>query len=438
MVNPHMDRRKFLKIGAAGAAAATAFPDAFVSALPLKKKASAKDGFIREPSREIPVVASYDVLVAGGGPSGVAAAICAAREGASVLLVERYSYLGGLWTGGLILPVLSTHGLDSAGGWTRCMAGFFDELCGKLFDMGMAVNPLDPTVDPEAAKYVMEQMIQEAGVQMVYNAMVAQVVNSGDRIDAAVLETKSGRLAVRAKVFVDASGDGDLIAFCGESFDKMNYHIGAMWRVGGLDPSFRRASGATPIPGVRLMHLHGEDDKDGLDAFENTRVWMRQRKAMWEKTQALRNLEGGENAFLLETPSQIGVRVTRMLEAVKRLSLEETLTGIVYPDVIGMSGGSDTINFKGRKITKKERPIWQIPYRSLVPKRVQNLIVAGRCFGFERELAWDAREIGTCFVTGQAAGVAAALAVNSRDCVRDINIPILQETLRRQGALLEI
>ena len=304
--------------------------------------------------------------------------------------------------------------------------------------MGMAVNRLDPTVDPEAAKYVMEQMIQEAGVEMVYNATVAQVIMSGNRIDAAVLETKSGRVAVRAKLFVDTSGDGDLIAYSGEDFDKMNYHIGAMWRVGGVAEGTRKSGSPTPIPGVRVMHLHGEDDKDGLDALENTRIWMRMRKLMWDRTQALRSREGGENAFLLETPPQIGVRVTRMLKAVKRLSLEETMTGAAHKDVIGMSGGSDTIKYQGRSIKKKERPIWQIPYSSLIPQRVENLIVAGRCFGFDRELAWDAREIGTCFVTGQAAGVAAALAVNARAGVRDVDVPKLQETLRKQGAMLEL
>ena len=426
-----------MKISAVGAAVATAFPEALASVRAPREKAS-KDGFVKEPSRKIPVVATYDILVAGGGPSGVTAAICAAREGASVLLVERYAFLGGLWTGGLVLPVLSTHGLDSAGGWTKCVSGFMDQLCGRLFDMGMCVNKLDPTVDPEAAKYVMEQMIQEAGVDMLYNATVAQVTMSGNRIDTAILETKSGRIAVRAKAFVDASGDGDLIAYCGESFDTMKYHIGAMWRVGGLDPAFRKVGTRTPIPGVRVMHLHGEDDKDGLDAFENTRIWIRQRKLMWEKTQALKSMEGAENSFLLETPPQIGVRVTRMLDAVKRLSLEETMTGAVHADVIGMSGGSDIIRYKGRKITKKERPIWQIPYRSLIPKKVQNLIVTGRCFGFDKELAWDAREIGTCFVTGQAAGVAAALAINGRSSVRDVDIAQLQATLRRQGAMLEL
>ena len=426
-----------MKIGAVGAASLSIFPESIAASLG-KKSQRPKDGFVREPSRDIPVVASYDVLVAGGGPSGVAAAICAAREGASVLLVERYAFLGGLWTGGLVLPVLSTHGCDSAGNWTLCMAGFFKELCDKLFDMGMAVNRLDPTVDPEAAKYVMEQMIQEAGVEMIYNATVSQVVMSGDRIDAGILETKAGRIAVRAKFFIDASGDGDLIAFSGESFDKMHYHIGAMWRVGGIDPSFRKLGRDTPIPGVRVLHLHGEDDKDGLDAFENTRIWMRTRKAMWDRTQALRSEKGGENAFLLETPPQIGVRVTRMLDAVHRISLEETVTGAVYSDVIGMSGGSASIQYKGKTIKTKERPIWQIPYRSLVPKRVENLVAAGRCFGFEQELAWDAREIGTCFVTGQAAGIAAALAIRDRTGVRDVDVPTLQATLRRQGAMLEL
>lgn len=430
-----MDRRKFLKIGAVGAAALPALPS--LAASKCKKKNTSSENVIVEPEREIPVAGSYDILVAGGGPAGVAAAISAAREGASVLLVERYAFLGGLWTGGLVLPVLSTHGLDTAGQWTRCIGGFSYELCNKLFDMGMAVNKLDPTVDPEAAKYVMEQMMQEAGVEILYNATVANVAVSGDRIDAAILETKAGRMAIRAKYFIDGSGDGDLIDFAGEKFDKMNYHIGAMWRVGGLEDNFKKYT-RTPIPGVKVFHLRGEENKDGLDAFENSRLWLRLRKQMWEKTQAAREMEGGQNAFLLETPPQIGVRVTRMLEAVKRLTLEETMTGAVHPDVIGMSGGSDTILYQGRKIRKKERPIWQIPYSSLVPKRIANLIVAGRCFGFERDLAWDAREIGTCFVTGQAAGVAAAIAASSRLGFRDMDIPLLQKTLRSQGAMLEL
>ncbi len=431
-----MDRRDFLKMGAVGAVVLPAFPDAIASALGNKTKLPS-GGYVNEPAREIPVVASVDVLVAGGGPSGVAAAICAAREGASVLVVERYAFLGGLWTGGLVLPVLNTHGMNPAGAQERCIGGFSHELCNRLFDMGMAVNRKDPTVDPEAAKFVMEEMMQEAGVQLLYNATVSQVVMSGDRIDAAVIECKAGRIAVRAKMFVDGSGDGDLIAYSGEEFDTMKYHIGAMWRVGGLSTSFKKGR-KTPIPGVHVMHCGGENDKDGLDAFENTRLWMRLRKKMWEDTQALHDQPGGEEAFLLETPPQIGVRVTRMLKAVKRLSLEESMTGAVHPDVIGMSGGSYRIEYKGGTVPREKRPIWQIPYSALLPKRVENLIVAGRCFGFDRDLAYDAREIGTCFVTGQAAGVAVAQAIKARAGVRDIDVKQLQQTLRKQGALLEL
>lgn len=431
-----MDRRNFLKISAAGAVILPAFPDALASALGNNPSLSAS-GVVTEPAREIPVVASVDVLVAGGGPSGVAAAICAAREGASVLVVERYAFLGGLWTGGLVLPVLNTYGMNKSGAQECCIGGFSAELCNRLFDMGMAVNRKEPTVDPEAAKYVMEQMMQDAGVQLLYNATVSQVVMSGDRIDAAIIESKAGRIAVKAKMFVDGSGDGDLIAFSGEEFDTMKYHIGAMWRVGGLADSFKKGR-KTPIPGVRVMHTGGENDKDGLDAFENTRLWMRIRKKMWEDTQALHNTPGGENAFLLESPPQIGVRVTRMLKAVKRLSLEETMTGAVHTDVIGMSGGSYKIEYKGGVVPSDKRPIWQIPYSALLPKRVENLIVAGRCFGFDRELAYDAREIGTCFVTGQAAGVAVAQAISDRSGVRDIDIEKLQSTLRKQGALLKL
>ena len=160
------------------------------------------------------------------------------------------------------------------------------------------------------------------------------------------------------------------------------------------------------------------------------------RKDMWDKTQEAKALPGGENLFLLETPPLLGVRITRILDAQHVLTLEDSMNYVSYPDSIGMSGGSDTIWYKGQKVRAKERPVWQIPYRSLVPRRCPNLLVAGRCFGFDEGLAWDAREVGTCFVTGQAAGTAAALAVATRRAVGEVDIERLQDCLRVQNVML--
>ena len=151
----------------------------------------------------------------------------------------------------------------------------------------------------------------------------------------------------------------------------------------------------------------------------------------------MRKREGGENIYLLETPSQIGVRVTRVLNSVRNVTLDDSMNYRSYEDSIGMSGGSAPIMYQGRRISTKERPHWQIPYSSLLPKKCPNLLVAGRCFGFEKELVYDAREIGTCLVTGQAAGTASVLALLSRKSVHDIDVGILQNNLLKQGARLQ-
>ena len=321
------------------------------------------NGWLKQPAREIPVVAEADVVVLGGGPAGVAAAVNAARTGVKVILLERYTFLGGLWTGGLVLPMLSTHGLSPDNEWTKVIWGFSNEIYMRLKKMKMVVNAKAPCVDPEACKYVLEQYCEESGVQIIYHSWASDAVMSGDRIDAIFLETKSGRIAVRGKYFVDASGDGDLIAWSGEDHYELKYHVGAMYRIGGV-PEDMKAGTKTPIPGVRNGHLHGYDDQDGLDVLNLSRLQVQLRKDMWRKTQELRSREGGEGIFLLETPPQIGVRVTRVLNPVKPVTLEESMHYTSYDDSIGMSGGSAPIMYQGRKVPTRERPYWQIPYSS--------------------------------------------------------------------------
>ena len=434
-----MDRRDFIKTSLCGAAVTMTgcshknFTREEVRRSPVRLEAN---GWLKRPAREIPVIAESDVVVLGGGPAGVAAAVSAARMGVKVILLERYTYLGGLWTGGLVLPLLSTHGASPEKEWTKVIWGFSNEICERLKGMDMVVDELEPCVDPEACKYGLEQFCEEAGVQIIYHSWASDLAMSGDRIDAIFLETKSGTVAVRGKYFVDASGDGDLIAWSGEDYYEMKLHIGAMYRVGGVPENMEKAGRYTPIKGVRNAHLHGFDDQDGLDVLNLSRLQTALRKEMWNRTQALREREGGEGIHLLETPPQIGVRVTRVLNSVANVTLEDSVKYRTYKDSIGMSGGSATIKYKGQKIKKKDRPYWQIPYTSILPKTCPNLLVGGRCFGFEKELAWDAREIGTCLVTGQAAGTASAQAFLKRTGVQDVDVEILKKNLLNQGVKL--
>ena len=211
-----------------------------------------------------------------------------------------------------------------------------------------------------------------------------------------------------------------------------------MWRCGNAENLVRKGSNPTPVKGVKFLHMHGEDDQNGLNIYNLTRLQLKYRKHMWETALKDRQLPGCEDLFLLDTPSQLGVRINRVLNAVHNVTYADSLVYTEYEDSIGLSGGDSTLRYKnGDSVMQGEkRPIWQIPYRSLTPKRVQNLLVSGRCFGFDKDLTYDAREIGTCLVTGQAAGTAAALSSVFRTSVQDVDVKLLQQKLTEQGAKL--
>ncbi len=399
---------------------------------------------ILEPAKEIPVLAETDVLVIGGGPAGTAAAIAASRTGAETYLVERYNHLGGLWTGGLVLPLLSTHAVDKNQRTRQVIYGIGDEMSRRLKDLGMSIQEVDPVVDPEAAKYVLDEMILEAGVKLLYHSWASGVIMEDKMIRGVFIESKSGRMAILAKVVVDCTGDGDICHWAGEQYDEMQYHIGLVHRLGNVDridssrPGYleQDIGGPTPIAGVNWVNMHGQDDQDALDVVNLSRLQQEYRREIWEHTQQIRETPGYEQVFLLVTASQLGVRMSRIVEAEYRLTLEDTMTYRSFDDVIGISGAWTTMLYKGRRVPREERPLWQIPYRSLVPKNTDNLLVAGRCFCFERELVEDTRIIGTCLITGHGAGAAAGLAVKEATGVRDLDRAKLKGVLLEQGAWL--
>ena len=400
--------------------------------------------FITEPARQIPVLAETDVLVIGGGPAGVAAAIAASRTGAETYLVERYNHLGGLWTGGLVLPLLSTHAIDKQKNTRQVIFGVGGEMSQRLKDLDMSISEINPVIDPEAGKYVLDEMIREAGVNMLYHSWCSQVIMDGNEIKGVFIESKSGRMAILAKVVVDCTGDGDIFHWAGENYDMMKYHIGLVHRLGNVDRIDKNKPGyvktdvgkPTPIPSVNWVNMHGMDDQDGVDMLTLSKLQMDYRREIWENVQKIRQTPGHEEVFLLDTASQIGVRMSRMVEAEYKLTLEDTMTFQSFDDVIGISGAWTTMLYKGKKVPKTERPYWQIPLRSLVPKKTDNLLVAGRCFCFERELVEDTRIIGTCLITGHGAGAAAGLAVKEGQRVRDLDSAKLKKLLLEQGAWL--
>ena len=436
----NMKRRKFIQEGLLLAGALT-LGHQTVRGKSKKKTATLHKDCVEEPARQVPILLESDVLVVGGGPSGVAAALSAARLGMKTCLVERYNHLGGLWTGGLVLPLNCTHGLSREAQRTQVIHGISGEITDRLRRLNMVRGEVNPLVDPEACKYVLEKMMQEAGVTVVYHAWAAGAVMDGRTIRGIFAESKSGRRALLAKVVIDCTGDGDVFHWAGEKYLEARYAIGMEARLGGTDrvnhnaPGYEpRGLGAqTPIPGVTWHYMWGDAKQDGLDVMNLSRLQQKFRLKIWEDVEKLRQQPGYEQVFLLDTASQLGIRTTRILNGCYQLTLKDTMTYRNFDDCIGVSGAYTTINYDGRKVPEKERPYWQIPYRALLPRHTDNLLVAGRCFSYEEALTDDAREIGTCLVTGQGAGTAAALAIKGNDAVRNVSTARLKSELEAQG-----
>ncbi|ASV75800.1 putative membrane protein [Thermogutta terrifontis] len=392
------------------------------------------NGRVIQPQRELPLLSQCEVLVVGGGPAGVSAAIAARRAGARVTLVERYGHFGGLWTGGLVLLVL---GHIVKGGKQVCM-GIGEEMMQRLEKLpGGIINRgpgKNPTVDAEALKYVMVEMIEEAGVEVFLHAWGVDAILEGNTVRGAVFESKSGRQAILADVVIDATGDGDIFAAAGAEFEHRTHNVGLVSRIGNLDridPSRapagnrpKRLGSPTPAPGVNWVNLIGPE-VDGLDVRTLTRMEMSHRKFIWRNVQQARQVPGYESLYLVETAPQLGVRITRVLNGVATVRYADLKAGRRFDDVVAVGGSTDG-----------QHGEWQVPYGALVPKKVENVLAAGRCISAEMQMADLVRLIPNCCATGHAAGVAAAVAVKDRCSPRQVEVPKVQKILREQGAYL--
>ncbi|MDY0168927.1 MAG: FAD-dependent oxidoreductase, partial [Thermoguttaceae bacterium] len=291
-----------------------------------------------------------------------------------------------------------------------------------------------PVVDAEALKYVMVEMAVEAEIDCFLHCWGVDAVMDGSKVCGAVLESKSGRQAILSKVVVDATGDGDLFAAAGAAYEQIQFGIGLVSRIGNLPHPLpkppegskppRGLGGHTPIEGVNWVNMTGPR-ADALDVSELSQLELNHRRQIWRQVERLRNTPGYENVYLMETAPQLGVRMSRLLDGVKQLTYEDAEAGTTYPDVIGYSGDWINRDFE-----------WQIPYGALVPRKVDNILAAGRCISGERKMADLLRVIPPCFVTGHAAGVAAAVCVQDGCLVRDVEVAKVRNILKEQDAYL--
>ncbi|MBN1817842.1 MAG: FAD-dependent oxidoreductase [Sedimentisphaerales bacterium] len=392
------------------------------------------DGQVIQPQRQLPILDKTDVLVVGGGPAGIVAAIAAKRTGVNVTLVERYGHFGGLWTGGLVLLILGhivTGGKQVCQGIGEEIMRRLDTMDGAIIDRKPGANP---TVDAEAVKYLMVEMIEEAGVRVFLHCWGVDAIMDNRSVRGAVFESKAGRQAILADVVVDATGDGDVFAAAGAEFEHRSHNVGLVSRIGNLDridsqktpegQKPRRLGNPTPVAGVNWVNLTGPE-VDGLDLATLTRMEMNHRKFIWKNMQKTRSIPGYEQVYLMETAPQLGVRITRVLHGLNRIRLDDLKANTKFPDVIGVGGASNA-----------EHKEWQIPYGALVPRKVDHLLAAGRCVSMDIRMADLVRLIPNCFVTGHAAGVAAAVAVQDQCPPRKADITKIQKILKQQDAYL--
>jgi len=408
-----------------------------------------KDGVVYEPAHTLPVFHETDVVVVGGGPAGFSAAVAAARAGSKVALVERYGSLGGLFTNGMVLIMLCTSANED-GKWQLRQGGLVTEFADRAHAFGTDICDYgteradgrihwQPTVDPEGAKYLMDEMVREAGVEMFFHSWGVDVIQDGNRVQGVVFESKQGRQAILAKQVVDCTGDADLLFRAGGDYRQITHGIGHVVRLGNMDriTATKRPVGpdGCPLPGKWPTRSNegnpalwwgntGPGPKgNGLDVRDLTAAEIAFRKEWFEHVRTMRKTPGWEQVYIANTCSQIGPRATRLVEAEIVLSRRDLERRQNYEDSIGWCGVA-----AGHKAH-------QIPYGALVPKRIDNLLCAGRCLGTGDTID-TFRLICPCFVTGQAAGVAASLAAQKGIAPRNLPYADLRRGLEAQKVYL--
>ena len=440
---------------------------------------SDKDTIV-EPAKSIPVFARCDVLVVGGGPAGCAAAASAAKSGADTILMERYGYLGGMSTGGLVIWI------DRMSDWSgrQVISGFADDLIDRIPKEGLlgpskeqwgSQDPelvkywrsrassfngqvtWSPTIDPEMLKNALFDTVIEKNVRMLLHVWAVAVLQEDNKVNGVIFESKSGRQAISAKVVIDTTGDGDIFALAGESFETdifeagIHHSMNVAFLCCGVDmeryinfqqthreelneivtEAFKKYGAAPPSATSRndvcLFMGPKLSGYDCLDVKDLTAVEIESRQRMVKLIDFYRgSLPGFEDAWIIQSAPQMGVRHSRRLAGVKKMTSDTWTNGEIYADEVGVSPPPTP-----------KHPNVSIPLFSMVPQKIDNLLAAGRNLSCDARTHEFMREVPNCWVMGQASGVAAAVAVDSGVRVRDVNVQKVRRQLTGQGAFLQ-
>jgi hypothetical protein len=447
-------------------------------------------------SKDIPNATHADVLVVGGGPAGIAAAVAAARGGARTVLIERFGYLGGNLTAGLVGPCMTSYSLD---GKTQLIKGVFEEFVNRMVEVGGAIHPSETHAgdaysgfivyghdkvtpfEPEAAKLIANRMCLEAGVELKFYTSVVDAIVEDGKVVGVVCADKEGLHVQTATVTVDCSADGDVAAYSGNPTeygrqgDALVQPMTMFFRVSGVDDRMveeyvtnhtddyrpfasivdaAKAAGRFQIPrrgvgmyrtlqpGVWRINTSRVLGRDGTNAVDLSAAEIEGREQVMQLMAFFREeLPGFQNAKLMDTASTIGVRETRRIVGDYVLTLEDLQSGRHFDDVIALAGYPVDIHDPagsggGASDSYATANIYEIPFRSLVPRDRDGLLVAGRCVSATHEALGAIRVMPPAFAMGEAAGTAAALSAVAGIAPRDIDIDGLQRQLIENGAYL--
>jgi hypothetical protein len=449
-------------------------------------EAAAMDAAIVEPSRRTAVFGRFDVVVLGGGPAGIAAATAAGRAGARVLLVERYGFLGGMGTAAGVTNFCGLHA-NRFGHIERVVHGIADDLLARIdaLDGLKAPHTVFGKIDAQAYdtaayKIAADGLLLEAGVEILFHALGAGVVMTDERtISALLLENKSGRRAVLGRVFIDASGDGDLAQWAGATteigdangsimYPSTMFRINDVAREAARERAWttfgplmdaaeartgRRFPRKTPIIRpqnheiewrVNLTQVANADRTavSGVDAVQFSAGEIEGRRQIGAAFSLLKEaIPALANAYIVDIPPQLGIRETRRVIGDYVLTEEDVLTCASFDDTIGVNGWPVEDHVAGDVILRwpdipGSRGFNQLPYRMLLPVGLDNLYVVGRCASMTHGGQSAARVSGACFVMGEAAGLGAAMVAAGHATTRGVDVADLQGRLTAQGVYL--
>ena len=446
-----------------------------------------------EPARQLPVYGSFDVVVVGGGPAGIAASWSAAKHGAKVLLIERYGFLGGMGTAGGVTNFAGLYGIRQ-GHMQQVVHGVVDEIFDRLSALDGLNDPQDGmqgrirvrSYDMSAYKCVADQMLRDAGVEILFHAWAAQVHAEDGRIQALFVETKSGRQTVLASSFIDCSGDADVAAFAGVPFEVgdglgSGLYPTTMFRIAHVD-SVQALAAVGEFQAINLLMKKVQAEKPGQYQFpregailrpqKNPSEWranvtqIAQANGMAMDATDARQLSQGElegrqqvgeffrflknevpgfaKAQITEIAPQVGIRESRRIQGMYALTGHDIVSCATFEDAIGVNAwpmemhaqGKIEWRFPEKPVGPHQRLYNHLPWRMLVPQGVHNLLVAGRCASMTHEGQSAARVSGGCFVMGQAAGTAAAHLSHGQR-FSDTSVNVLQQRLVSDGCYLD-